>query len=84
MESKTIVDSPALLGETLLALSEAHQYFPIQCSRQAVERWVRLGIRGVVLESALICGKRYTSREAIERFIRGQFQAEADHSEPGE
>lgn len=84
MTSKSVEDSPGLLEENLLAISEAHQHFPIQCSRQAVERWIRLGIRGVVLESALICGKRYTSREAIERFIRGQFQVETDRSKPGE
>lgn len=81
MESKAIVDSPEILGETLLTLSEAHQHFPIQCSRQAVERWIRLGIRGVVLESALICGRRYVSKESIARFLRNQLQAETDSSE---
>lgn len=32
-------------------------------------RWVLHGCRGVILESALIGGKRVTSEEAFERFV---------------
>jgi hypothetical protein len=33
-----------------------------------VQNWVSIGVRGVVLESALSGGRRYTSREALARF----------------
>ena len=78
MGSKVILDSPEILGETLISLTEACRYFPVPCSRPAVERWMRRGSRGAVLESALICGKRYTSVEAINRFVRNQLQVESD------
>ena len=82
MGSKVILDSPALLEETLVTLTEACHCFPVRCSRSAVERWIRRGGRGTVLESVLICGKRYTSKEAIGRFLRGQLHVEADRPEP--
>ena len=37
--------------------------------RDTISRWARLGCRGVRLESVLLGGRRYTSLEAIERFI---------------
>ena len=76
MASKTIIDTPELLNETLVTLRQACREFPIPISRPASERYVRHGSRGVILESILICGKRYTSREAIQRFIRNQLQVE--------
>lgn len=82
MPSKAILDSPKLLGEKLISLTEACHCFPVRCSRPAIERWVRRGSRGVVLESVLVCGRRMTSREAIDRFIRGQLQTEADRPAP--
>jgi hypothetical protein len=82
MPSKTIYDSPELLDETLITLSAACKCFPVKCSRAAMERWVRKGSRGTVLESILICGKRYTSEEAIDRFLRNQLQVEAERSVP--
>ena len=84
MTSKVILNSPEILDESLVNLTEACQCFPGRCSRPAVERWIRHGSRGIVLESVLICGKRYTSREAIDRFIRGQLQAKPSttHLEP--
>lgn len=80
--SKVIFDSPVLLEESLVTLTEACRCFPVRCSRSAVERWIRRGGRGVALESVLICGKRYTSREAIDRFVHGQLHVEADRPEP--
>ena len=74
--SKIILDSPGILDETLLPISDACKHFPVPCSRQAVERWLRTGSRGIVLESVSICGRRYTSRQAIERFIRNQLRTE--------
>lgn len=82
MASKVILDSPEILEETLVSLTEACRCFPVRCSRGAIERWVRRGSRGAVLESVLICGKRYTSKEAIDRFVRGQLQVETNRPEP--
>lgn len=82
MASKIILDSPVILEETLVSLLEACHCFPVRCSRPAIERWIRCGSRGAVLESVLICGKRYTSKEAISRFIRNQLQVEAEQIEP--
>lgn len=77
MGSRVILDEPALLEESLVSLVEACKCFPVKCSRPAIERWLRRGSRGAILESILICGKRYTSQEAIDRFIRNQLQTEA-------
>ena len=82
MVSKIIMDSPELLGETLVSLTEACKCFPIACSRSALERWIRKGIRGIVLESLFLCGKRFTSKEAIDRFVRNQLQVEPKRAEP--
>jgi len=82
MASKMIRDSPALLDETLLSLVEACAHFPVKSSRATLERWIRTGSRGIVLETVLICGKRFTSKEAINRFIRGQLQVEMEKARP--
>ena len=83
MASKMIMDSPNLLEETLIPMAESCKHFPgKKRSRPAAERYVRKGIRGVVLESILVCGRRYTSLEAIDRFIRGQLQVEAEKARP--
>ena len=82
MASKQILDSPVLLDESLLTLTAACKEFPVKCSRPAFERWIRKGSRGVILESVLICGKRFTSREAVQRFIRSQLQTEHTRAGP--
>ena len=78
MASKTIFDSPALLEETLVPLTAACKYFPVKCSRASIERWARKGSRTATLETILLGGRRYTSREAIKRFVRAQLQTEAE------
>ena len=82
MASRMIFDSPALLDETLLSLTAACKEFPGRCSRPSLERWARKGNRGATLETILLCGRRYTSREAIARFIRAQLQVEAERPAP--
>jgi hypothetical protein len=61
-----------LLSETRLTLSEAAQVCGV--STGAVVRWSLYGIRGgsLKLESYRLAGKRYTTQEAIERFIAAQ------------
>ena len=83
MASRMIFDSPALLDETLLSLTAACKEFPGRCSRPTLERWARKkGSRGATLETILLCGRRYTSREAIDRFVRSQLQTEAARPAP--
>ena len=82
MASKIIMDTPELLDETLISLAKACKRFPGKRTRSTLERHARKGIRGVVLETILICGRRYTSEEAIQRFIRGQLQVEAEKARP--
>ena len=82
MASKTIFDSPALLDETLVPLTAACKYFPVKCSRTSIERWARKGSRKATLETILLGGRRYTSREAIARFIRSQLRVEAERPAP--
>jgi len=82
MASRTIFDTEGLLDETLVSLAAAPKYFPGNPSQSAVQRWMRRGSRGAVLETILICGKRYTSKEAIARFLRGQLRIEAERPAP--
>ena len=38
-------------------------------NRETVRRWAAKGVRGVVLESFCVGARRYTSREAVDRFL---------------
>jgi hypothetical protein len=58
-----------LSRETPIPITEAHHYIPGDPSRPTVERWHLRGIRGVRLETALVGGRRYTTEEAIGRFL---------------
>ena len=55
--------------ETLIPIAEAARHIPGRPHRGTVWRWLQSGVRGVVLESVLIGGRRYTSTEAIRRFL---------------
>jgi len=63
------------LSESLLTFSQAARLLPnlrgdgkgVNCA--TVWRWAQKGVRGIRLESSLIGGIRYTSREALERFF---------------
>ena len=61
-------------SETLVQFSEARSAFPgnRRVSLATLHRWRQRGVRGVKLETVLIGGLRYTSREAIARFIAAQ------------
>lgn len=61
-----------LINERVVPLSEARNLFPRPVSQATVELWVRQGVRGVTLESFFCGRKRYTSEEAIQRFIEKQ------------
>ena len=73
--------------EQLLTLSTAARDVPNRRSERGINvstvwRWSLRGIRGVRLETLLIGGIRYTSREALQRFFAASTAA-ADNSPSG-
>ena len=56
-----------ILSESRLRMPEAAKRIGVNVS--TIWRWVLRGVRGHKLESALIGGQRFTSIEALERFI---------------
>ena len=60
--------------ETLISFFEATKEFPgrPKLAIQTLHRWRLHGVRGAKLESCLVGGLRFTSREAIQRFIAAQ------------
>ena len=63
--------------ETLIRFQEAGRRIPGNPSVCALHRWRLNGVRGAKLETLLCGGKRFTSNEAIQRFI-----AEQNRDEP--
>ena len=68
-----------LTKEALLTLNEARSAFPggKRLGLATIQRWRLTGVRGVRLETVLIGGMRYCSRESIARFIAAQNAADA-------
>ena len=60
--------------ETLVSFNDARSAFPgdRRVSLATLHRWRQSGVRGNRLETCLIGGLRYTSKEAICRFIGAQ------------
>lgn len=60
--------------EAVIPFSDARTSFPggKRLSLATLHRWRLHGVRGVRLETILIGGLRYTSSEAITRFIAAQ------------
>ncbi len=58
--------------EELIHFPQARKEFPRPTCIATLHRWRLRGVRGVVLETILVGGLRYTSREAIGRFIAAQ------------
>ena len=54
--------------EHLMSFSAAAKSLPGRPNIATLWRWRTRGVRGVILESILIGGRRFTSREALERF----------------
>lgn len=55
--------------ESLVAVSEVPRELPRRVHVSSVWRWIKNGVRGVPLETILVGGRRYTSREALARFF---------------
>ena len=66
-------------SETVLSFNEARTAFPggKRLALATLHRWRLHGVRGTKLETALIGGLRYTSKEAISRFIAAQNAGES-------
>ena len=59
-----------ILSETLMSLPDACSAFPLRkVSLPTLYRWRSTGHRGVILETAIVGGRRVTSAEAIQRFL---------------
>lgn len=58
-------------SERLLLLTDAAKVIPGRPSVPTLWRWRMRGVRGVRLETCVVGGRRYTSREALSRFIVG-------------
>jgi hypothetical protein len=55
--------------EDLLPLNQAARVLPGRPHISTLWRWHRRGIRGIRLETAVVGGTRYTSRQALQRFV---------------
>ena len=60
-----------ILSETAIPIAEAPKHTPGRPHSATIWRWWQKGIKGIKLETYLCGGRRFTSKEAIERFIRG-------------
>ena len=56
--------------ETMVAFAEAPKSLPWRPNISTLHRWRLKGCRGTKLETCLIGGRRFTSREALVRFIQ--------------
>lgn len=67
------MSQPSLNGEQLVAIPEVPDFMPTRRGKKlhisTVYRWVLKGAHGKVLDSAMLGGIRYTSLEALERFL---------------
>ncbi|TWT35170.1 hypothetical protein KOR34_00580 [Posidoniimonas corsicana] len=67
--------------ETLLTIRQARDVFPNSPSEATLWRWLLKGVRGHVLDSVRVGGRRFTSREACQRFIEAT-SAEPERPKP--
>ena len=74
------------LSEQLLTLSAAARGLPGPSGRglhtSTIWRWSQRGVKGVRLETVLVGGVRYTSREALDRFVAATTAAADGTSSP--
>ena len=71
------VKMDGILGESLVTIAEARNVFPGgRRSEGCLERWIKKGIDGVKLEIGWVGRKRFTSREAIRRFLAATMNRE--------
>jgi hypothetical protein len=66
----------SMANERLIPFQAARSEFPgrKRVGLATLHRWCSHGIKGVKLETIFVGGQRFTSREAIQRFVDGQNQ----------
>lgn len=62
--------------EELLTLKAARSEFPNRPSLPTIWRWILKGSKGIRLDSVRIGGRRYTSKQAVARFIQATTMAD--------
>jgi hypothetical protein len=56
-------------SESLVTLTEGAKILPNRPHSSTLWRWHKIGVRGERLETCMCGGKRYTSKEALQRFV---------------
>jgi len=71
-----------MVREELIPFAQAREAFPgrKRIGLATLHRWRLQGVRGAVLETLVVGGVRFTSREAIARFIEAQNDPGMMHS----
>jgi len=71
-------------AEELVSFEDAAAYLPSQPHRATVWRWSQRGVRGVTLESVMVGGRRFTSIEAVDRFVAAMNQKKSPRCTAGQ
>lgn len=71
-------DMTKLLFETRISLTQAAQQLGVNTS--TCWRWAQKGVRNIRLETLSIGAKRYTTEEALERFVEETTRAASGES----
>ena len=71
-----------LEADTLIPVGKISTLLPKRVHTATIWRWIQRGVRGVKLETVLIGGRRYTSREALQQFIAATTAAADGDSSP--
>ncbi len=58
-----------VMAEQLRTFAQASKLLPDRPNVSTFWRWHRHGVKGVQLETVVIGGRRYTSVEALQRFV---------------
>ncbi|MBL8824208.1 MAG: DUF1580 domain-containing protein [Planctomycetia bacterium] len=55
--------------EKLIPIRKSGKLFPGNPHASTVYRWIKAGMNGCFLETSMVGGRRFTSQEAVKRFI---------------
>lgn len=55
--------------EDLIPVARVPKILPTRPHCSTCWRWVYIGVRGIKLETVTVGGRRFTSRQSVERFI---------------
>ena len=63
------------LNDQFISVGQLAEMLPTKPSKATCWRWVTIGVRGVVLSSVMIGGRRMVSRQSIEDFVTSTTQS---------